>query len=368
MNILEFFKQQITVAVIYGIPVKIDYRWFFVFAILIWLTASNLSPSEVHESQSLAIFVGFVTTTLLFISIFLHELAHAFAARYEGIETREIVLHPFGGLARLSREPDNPTAEFRIAIAGPAMSFLIGLIFLIPTLVFGSLGSPLSAKISFFLCFGNILLAIFNMFPGYPLDGGRVLRAFLWKRGNDLNEATRLTGRCGQIIAVALITFGLIITLWRGDVFTGLWTVLVGLFLIDSANGIIKHSLAMDLITVGEVMSVPVFVNPEAVISQFIDNTLPLFRQTVFLVAQERRLHGILTLEDLKPVPRERWTRMRVKEVMRPVNEDLFVDSSTLLKDARELMRLNGVGALGIVDQRGTLVGYLQRGKIRRRT
>ena len=294
-------------------------------------------------------------------------MAHAFAARSEGIETREIVLHPFGGLARLSREPDTPRGEFRIAVAGPAASFLIGLVFLLPTVITDYSGSPLISRIFFLLFLGNVLLAVFNMFPGYPLDGGRVLRAFLWYRGYDLNEATRITGRCGQIIALTLIIFGVFVTLVRGDLFTGLWTALVGFFLLDAARGIVKNSLATERITVGEVMSAPVAVNPELLISQFIDHTLPLFRQTVFLVTKEQRLHGILMLEDLKPVPREKWTRISIREIMRPVNEDLFVDTSTLLKDAREMMRLNGVGALGIVDDNGTVVGYLQRGRVRRK-
>jgi Zn-dependent protease/CBS domain-containing protein len=367
MSIIGFFKKQVEIAHVLGIPVRIDYRWFFVFVLMMWLTASNI-PKEFNLDPLVALLLGALTTLAFFLSIFGHELAHAIAARFEGIQTREIVLHPFGGVARLEREPDNARGEFRIAVAGPAASFLIGIAFTVATLIASASGAHTAAAMLFLLAFGNILLAIFNLFPGYPLDGGRVLRAFLWKQGYELNEATRITGRSGQVIAIALIAFGLFITVWRGDLFTGLWTALVGVFLLDAAVGIVGHTLRADKITVGEVMSVPIALKPETTIGSFIDHTLPLHRMTAFPVAQNRRLHGVLTLEDLKKLPRERWHKTLIREVMRPVTEELFVSPDERLNDARELMRENGAGALAVVDERGLLVGFLQRGKIRKKS
>jgi Zn-dependent protease len=367
MSITSFFKQQIEIARVLGIPVRIDYRWFFVFVLMMWLTASNI-PKEFGLDPLAALFLGALTTAAFFLSIFGHELAHALAARFEGIDTREIVLHPFGGLARLAHEPETPRAEFRIAVAGPAASFLFGILFLVATLISDQAGAGTAAALFFLLFFGNVLLAIFNLFPGYPLDGGRVLRAFLWKQGYDLNEATRMTGRCGQLIAIALIGFGLFVTVWRGDLFTGIWTVLTGVFLLDSAVGIVGHTLKAEKITVGEVMTPPVAVKPEATVSQFVDHTLPLHRQAAFPVALDKRLHGILTLEDLKKLPRTVWHKTVVRDVMRPINEDLFVSPAVRLSDARELMNENGAGALAVVDDRGLLIGFLQRGnKVRQK-
>ena len=368
MSITAFFKQQIEVARVIGIPVRIDYRWFFVFVLMMWLTAENI-PKSYGVPPLMTLLLGGVTTLIFFASIFGHELAHALAARLEGIGTREIVLHPFGGLARLSREPDNPRAEFRIAFAGPASSFLIGLFFLILASVAHAIGvSDVVVALLGLLFFGNVLLAIFNLFPGYPLDGGRVLRAFLWKQGYELNEATRLTGRSGQFIAVTLIIFGLFVTVWRGDLFTGLWTVLVGVFLLDAAVGIVGRTLKIEKITVGEVMNAPVALKPETTISQFVDNTLPLHRYAAFPVAQDKRLFGILTLEDLQKLPRGAWHKTFVRDVMRPVTEDLFVSPGVRLNEARELMKENGAGALAVVDERGLLIGFLLRGKIRKKT
>jgi Zn-dependent protease len=366
MTIFSYFKRQIEIARVLGIPVRIDYRWFFVFVMMVWLTAANI-PRSLNIDPLVALLVGGITTLVFFLSIFGHELAHAVAARFENIETREIVLHPFGGLARLQREPDNPRAEFRIAIAGPAASFLIGIVFLVlASIAYWLQFNEVIVAMLGLLFFSNALLAVFNLFPGYPLDGGRVLRAFLWKQGYDLNEATRITGRCGQVIAIALIVFGLFVAVWRGDLFTGLWTALVGFFLLDAAVGIVGHTNKVDKLTVADVMSLPISLKPELTVSQFVDHTLPLHRLAAFPIASNGRLYGILTLEDLKKLPRERWHRTSVREVMRPVNEDLFVAPAARLNDARDLMRENGAGALAVVDDGGFLVGFLLRGKIRK--
>ncbi len=364
MKIIEFFKRQLLIANVFGIPVRIDYRWFLVLILMSGLTATYI-PSSIVEDNLTKFGLGFMTTIVFFLSIFLHELGHALVARMEQVEVREIVLHPFGGLARFKYAPDNPRAEFRIAIAGPAASFIISLGFLALTAFLNSFGSNAFTPLAFLLFFWNLLLAVFNLFPGYPLDGGRVLRAFLWKRGKDLNEATILTGRAGQIIAVGLIVVGLMITLGRGDI-TGLWTVLIGLFLYDSATGIIKQTIELEEVKVSEVMLLPFPVAPDENVLHFVDNILPMQRQTIFLVAKDNQLYGILILADLKDSERSDWHKTKIQEIMRPITLDYFVETDSLLSEARELMRENGVGAVGVIDKNGDLVGYLQRDRIRR--
>jgi Zn-dependent protease len=358
MHFFKFFKRQLLIAHVSGVPVRVDYRWFFVLAFISLITANSINSLTGNFLTSFVF--GLLTTLIFFVSIFLHEFAHAVAARTEGVQVIEIVLHPFGGLTRLRHEPETPRAEFRIAIAGPVASFVLALIFAGLMAVFNSLGTNVLAPLFFTLCLLNFLLAVFNLFPGYPLDGGRVLRAYLWRRGMNLNEATALTGRFGQIIGVVLIFFGVFISLLRGDFFTGLWTILIGLFLFDAAKGIIEQVKTLEKIIVEDVMMLPVAVKPETEVSQFVDNILPLHRQSIFPVAKERQLYGILTLEDLKKLPREDWHRTKVQAVMRPVEPDYFVESSSLLVDAKELMRANGIGALGVIDEHGNLVGFLQ--------
>lgn len=360
--IFKLFKQPLLIFHAFGIPVYIDYRWFFVLALMTFIAALSM-PRLVIEEFSIRLILGFVLSLVLFICVLGHEFAHAIAAQFEGIATREIALHPFGGMARLSREPDTPRAEFRIAIAGPVASFVIALIFFVcGTYVDQSKGLALLLYLLFFF---NMLLAVFNLFPGYPLDGGRVLRAFLWHRGYDLNEATTLTGRCGQIIAIALVIFGIFVLVTRSD-FTGLWTILVGIFLLDSATEIIKYSREQEKVTAGQVMAPPFALDPDSTVGKFIDRTLPLVRQTTFAVAKNKQLHGLLTLEDLKDLPREKWHSTVISEVMRPIRPEYFVETTMLFKEAKEVMETNGIEAVCVIDEKGNLVGFLQPGKVKK--
>jgi len=368
MRRLEFLKRQILIAHVSGIPVRIDLRWFFVLALMTWITAVNLSNSRLIDNFLVSLVFGFLTTLVLFVSIFLHEYAHAVVARMESVEVLEIVLHPFGGLARFRREPDTPRAEFRIAIAGPAASFLLAVAFVILMAAANSLEAGLLVALAFFLALWNFLLAVFNLFPGYPLDGGRVLRAYLWRRGTDLNEATITTGKFGKIIALALIVFGIVILLSAADgFFTGFWTILVGIFLYDSAKGIIKQVGDFENLSVEEAMQLPVTIEPESNVLKFVDTVLPLHRRTVFLVAENKQFYGVLMLEDIKELPREDWHKTKIRHVMRPIAPEYFVETDATLTEAKLLMRENGIGSLGVINARGELVGYLQRGRLRKR-
>ena len=377
MNVVDFYKRQITVAHIFGIPVRCDYRWFIVFFLSVWLIAMNLSrggmwvgsykllPVGVAAAWGLAV----VTTLGLFLSVLGHELSHALMGRAEGIEIEEIVLHPFGGLARLRNEPESPRAEFRIAVAGPAASFLFGAISFVLMLPAMMMGYTIVGGVLLLLCAGNLLLAVFNLFPGYPLDGGRVLRAILWGRTGDIKEATRLAGICGMLIAAILIIFGvyMVIAPTFRSYFMGFWSVLVGLFLFDAAYSVVKHVRGRVRNVVSEAMSAPYSIEPDLLISKLIDSILPMHRQVAFPVAQNQRLHGMLSLEDLKTLPRERWHLTRARDVMRPIAPRFFVEPNATLDYAQELMRRNGIGSVAVVGRTGELVGVLQSGKFKKK-
>lgn len=365
---LDKLKQTITIARVYGIPVRVDYRWFFVVVLYLWLSVESVPDDVAARIGTVAVWIlGILTTIALLLSIFGHELAHALMARLEGIEIEEIMLHPFGGLARMKRFPDNPKTEFRIAVAGPVANFFFGVLFFIAMIIAGAFNATAAATVFFLLFFGNILLAIFNLFPGYPLDGGRVLRAFLWHRSGNINDATRTSGRFGQLIALALIAFGVFVAIWRRDMFTGLWTILVGLFLLDAATGVVASANSLKKASVADVMKPAFTIEPEISISHFIDHILPLHRQTAFLVAQNKRLHGILTLEDLKSLPRERWILTKAKDVMRPVTDELFVNSTATMSIADKLMQQNGTNSVAVVNGMGEIVGFLQRGRLKKK-
>jgi Zn-dependent protease/CBS domain-containing protein len=375
MTLPAIFKRQILVARVYGIPVRIDYSWFIVFAMSVALIAANVRKHPLQlgtfiippTGDVVAWTLGIVTTLGLFVSVFGHELSHALMGRTEGIEIEEIVLHPFGGLARLRTQPQNPKAEFRIAVAGPAASFIFSIIAFGGMLLTAMVRFNFGTAFFFFIGAGNLLLAIFNLFPGYPLDGGRVLRAIIWKRSGNIREATRIAGFCGQLMSLVLIAFGIYMAIaptFRAY-FMGLWSVLVGVFLLVAANSVVRST--RDSVTVAQAMSPPVPVEPDLPITRFVDEVLPLHRHVTFPVAFNRRLLGILSLEDLKKIPREKWRGLRAREVMRTVNSQLFVPENATIESVNELLEANGVGAVGVINQSGELIGFLRRGRLRKK-
>jgi len=375
MTFKGFFKRQILVARVYGIPVRIDYRWFIVFAMSVVLIAANVRKHPLQlgtfsippTGDVMAWTLGIVTTLALFLSVFGHELSHALMGRVEGIEIEEIVLHPFGGLARLRTQPENPKAEFRIAVAGPAASFIFSLVAFAGMILTAMLRFNFGTAFFFFIGAGNLLLAIFNLFPGYPLDGGRVLRAIIWKRSGNIREATRIAGFCGQLMSLVLIAFGIYMALAPTfhAYFMGLWSVLVGVFLLGAATSVVRS--ARQPATVADAMSPPISIEPDLPISRFVDEILPLHRYASFPVAHQRRLLGILSLEDLKKLPRSEWRDRRVRDVMRTVNSSLFIAEDATIESADEIVGRNGIGAVAVVNGSGELVGFFRPGRFKRR-
>src|SRR5437764_928759 len=375
MTFKGIFKRQILVARVFGIPVRIDYRWFVVFAMSVVLIASNVRKHPLQlgtlrippTGDFVAWTLGVITTLALFLSVFGHELSHALMGRTEGIDIEEIVLHPFGGLARMRTQPANPKAEFRIAVAGPAASFVFSLIAFGGMRLTASLVFNLGTAFFFFIGAGTLLLGSFNLFPGYPLDVGRVLRAIIWKRSGNIREATRIAGFCGQLMSLVLIAFGIYMALAPSfrAYFMGLWSVLVGVFLLSAATSVVRST--RESATVAQAMSPPIAIEPDLPITRFVDETLPLHRHVTFPVTHDRRLLGILSLEDLKKIPREKWRGVRARQVMRTVDAQLFVPENATIESVNELLEHNGVGAVGVVNASGELVGFLRRGRLRKK-
>src|SRR2546423_4777930 len=356
MTFKGIFKRQILVARVFGIPVRIDYRWFIVFAMSVALIVANvrkhplqLGPLRIPPTGDFAAWtLGVVATLALFLSVFGHDMYHALMGRTEGIDIEENVLHPFGGLARMRTQPANPKAEFRIAVAGPAASFVFSLIAFGGMLITASLQFNFGTSFFFFIGAGNLLLAIFNLFPGYPLDGGRVLRAIIWKRSGNIRDATRIAGFCGQLMSLVLIAFGIYMALaptFRAY-FMGLWSVLVGVFLLGAATSVVRSVRSPT--TVRDAMSPPIAVEPDWPISKLIDEVLPLHRQASFPVALNRRLLGILSLEDVKKIPRDKWRSQRIRDAMRTVNSQLFVPENATIESGSELIAHNCVAAAAV--------------------
>jgi Zn-dependent protease/predicted transcriptional regulator len=377
---------------IFGIPLVIDYSWLPIAALHIWAVSRFWMVAEVHPPLPIwhNLIIGTVITALFFASVLIHELSHAFVARMEGLSIQDIQLHIFGGWARLIGDPPTPMAEFRIAVAGPVSSFLLAVffwlwLFVAERLSAGSTAAQAAAAALFYLAAANLFLAMFNMLPGLPLDGGRVLRAILWQKRKDILSATRTTMKLGVWLAYLLIAYGLFLVvdavlnspgreMWKEFMGAG-WLLVLGVFLRSAAVNDYRYrerQSAGEQIrrdegkrwkvggTVGAIMRSPaISVSPELSVAEFIDKILAAHRHTHFPVAREGRLHGILSLDRLRKEPKEKWERMTIAEVMKPIDESLFITVRASIDHARRKLSMNRLGFLAVVDQDGFLIGHL---------
>ena len=382
---------------IFGIPLIIDYSWPPIAILHVWLLWKFWLPIRIPirilETWPpwLGPTLGLIITILFFVSVLIHELAHSLIARLEGMQIQDIQLHIFGGWARLVGEPRTAMAEFRVAIAGPASSFILSIIFAGFFQFFQVIGTDSwlvsgGREACYYLGFANLLLAAFNLLPGLPLDGGRALRALLWHRRKDLLSATLTAKKIGVAIAYILMFWSVILVvngamigrLWQ-DFLVAVWLMIIGLFLKNAAESDYrqrKQQFANNQAkagewnitgTVGAVMSAPAMsISPELRIDEFIDSILNRYRQINFAVAQEGRLHGILSLARLRDVPKEEWERLTVSDVMEPISDDLFVTVRSSIEHAQYKLKNNRIGYLAVIDPDGLLVGSLSESDLKR--
>jgi len=352
-----FFRQQLQIATIGGIPVRLAYGWFPVCIFFTLAAAAGLHPL-VDDTLS-AFLLGFAITLAFFFSVLVHELSHSAAAERESLKVVEVVLHPFGGFSRFRHPPETASSEFRIAAAGPLASILLSLIFAIAGWVALTAGMSL---FSFFLlttAAANLLLGFFNLLPGYPLDGGRLLRAYLWQQGRNLREATAVTGRLGKFIGAAIFFIGLFIGIFSGQWLAAAWSAVIGLFLFDSAGAILAELEQEGNLTVADRMQLSKSVSADLSIQKLADEILPMFPQTAFSVFEDGRFAGLLLLADVQRIDRSKWPATALRTVMRPATSDITISPQAPLSSAREKMLLSLIPALAVVDDNGRVIGIL---------
>jgi Zn-dependent protease len=348
-----------------GIQISLDYTWFIIFALVAWTLSQGYFPSVVPGlAMWIYIAMGVVSSLLLFASILLHELSHSYVANRLGMDIRGITLFIFGGIAELSREPDDPRMELKIAIAGPIASVVLAILFwLIKEGLTAMALFPLVASICSYLVIINIVVVIFNMIPGFPLDGGRVLRAIWWMKSGNLQRATMVAGRVGKGFALFLIFFGILQT-FTGNIIGGLWMVFIGIFLQQAAESgyrevLIRNSLSG--IRVGDVMTREVVtVHPDDSLQVIVDDYLFRHHCVSFPVVAASRLVGMLNLGDIRAVPKEKWKETRVRDVMEPVTLHSIVTPEETAIEVLSKMATLGVGRFPVVHM-GKLVGIISR-------
>jgi len=345
---------------IQGIPVRVLMSWLVVFGLIAWSLAVGYFPQQLPNLPRVTYWAnGLLGAALLFVSVFLHELSHSIVALRYGIPVSGITLHIFGGVSQLTREPDRPGAEWNMAIVGPLTSLAIaGVLALFYR--FASLPAS-AAAVTRYLIATNTLVGVFNLVPGFPLDGGRVLRALLWKATGDRRRATRIAAQAGAGVALLLVIVGIAQTI-GGNFVGGLWLLLIGLFLRQAAEGSSRQEQLRDALgslAVRDVMTRAVVQAPaDLSVVRLVEEVFWPHHVSSFPVIDRDRVVGIVTVDQLKRVPRERWADARVRDLMHPLEDNMRVASRDALWAAFEKLAANGIGRVAVVDGE-RLVGYL---------
>ena len=358
-------KSTIPLGRILNIPIGLDYSWFLIFALLTWSLASSYFPAEFKNWPVVQYWaIGAITAGMLFVSVLLHELGHSVVALRYKVPVKSITLFIFGGVAQIASEPPTATAEFWIAIAGPIVSFLLaGFFGLLQQVTAGF--SPLLA-IAQYLTLLNGSLALFNLIPGFPLDGGRVLRAILWGTSRNFQRATRISATIGRIIAFGFILFG-VFQIFTGNLGSGLWIAFIGWFLDSAASSQLQQQNLQERLvgfTASQAMSRDyVILNPDTTLQQLVSQPLMIQGRKYFIVEDNGRLAGFLTASQLKQVPRETWSSTRIDQLMIPLDRVHIVHPETDLWDAIKEMDLDGVNQLPVMSD-GSFMGLISRENI----
>jgi Zn-dependent protease/predicted transcriptional regulator len=346
----------------YGIPIRLHYSWFVVFALVTWVLAANHFPNVYpHWSVTAYVVVAIATSLLFFGSVLAHELAHSLVAQAAGIPMHSITLFIFGGVAQMTEEPGRPGVEFRMALAGPATSLALGVVF--GTIWIATTGvSEQVAAIALWLGRINIILAVFNLIPGFPLDGGRVLRSIIWWRTGNLRGATRTASAVGRGVGYIFI-FGGIWMVFQGD-WGGLWMALIGWFIQNAAAGSYQQVVLQDMLKghrVSEVMMRDCHaISPQLTLEKLVDDYILGSGRRCFPVVEDNRVLGLMTIHNVKQVPRELWSTRTLEKEMTPMNKLKWVGPGEDLASVLQLMTAEDVNQLPVVDE-GKIVGMIAR-------
>jgi Zn-dependent protease/predicted transcriptional regulator len=372
---------------IFGIQIILDYSWIFIFLLVTWSLTSSFARAHPEWGAGGNLGLAVAGALLFFGSVLVHELAHSLVAIAQGLPVRNITLFLFGGVANIQREPPSPRAEFLITIVGPIASFLLGVLFTLLGGVAGEVGTIARAPEAVLARLGplatmllwlgsvNLILAVFNLIPGFPLDGGRVLRSALWAATGDLQKATRWASWVGQAVAWLFIVggvamaFGTRLPFFGTGLVSGLWLIFIGWFLNGAAIQSYHQVMVYDLlegVPVARLMRerVPT-VAPETPVNTLIQEYLLGTDEHAFPVVEGERLAGLVCLEDVRKVPREAWTMTTVRQIMTSAG-DLVVTTPEEEVTAA-LQRLVGRDVSQIpVMQAGRFVGMLRHRDIAR--
>jgi Zn-dependent protease len=343
--------------------VRLDASWLLVGVLIGWTLGAAVFPAMVPGlGQAEYWAMGAAAAIGLLLSIVAHETAHALVARHFGIPIRSITLFIFGGVAEMEGEPPTPRSELFMAAAGPAASLLLGLLLLLLAPVFEADGGlTAGGGVLSYLGFINLVLAVFNLVPAFPLDGGRMLRAVIWMWRGDLTWATSIAAGAGNMFGILLIVLG-VLSMLSGDLVGGMWRVLIGMFVRDAAAAsyqqTLAHQLLGDLSVMRVMQTAPITVSPELTVAEFIDDYVYLYHHRWFPVVWRGRVVGAVDTRRAAGLDRAAWHATPVGEIMLPFAPEHAVAPETNLLAALGQMQRGGLARLMVV-RGGRLVGIL---------
>jgi Zn-dependent protease/predicted transcriptional regulator len=376
-------RSGIRIGRIFGIDINIDWSWIIIFALVVWSLSSSFSAAHVNWSLGESWFYAIIAALVFFASVLAHEIAHSLVARTRGVPVKNITLFLFGGVSNIQREPPSAMAEFLIAIVGPLTSFAAGIIFLflawltrpvnlgaITNLAaaFSQL-NPLTTLL-FWLGSINILVGTFNLVPGYPLDGGRVLRSILWGISHNLREATRWASYIGQGVAWLMIAagiamvFGVNIPLLGGGFINGIWLAFIGWFLNNAAQQSYQQTIMQDILKGVDVKRImdtqPKTVAPDIRVDDLVNNYILRSGEDAYPVIRDDILMGVVTVANVKALPRQDWGLRTAGDIMTPYDRLPVVHPEEEATDAMNMLSSKRLKELFVVQGR-ELLGVLRR-------
>ena len=347
-----------------GIRVRIDQSWFIAFFLFAWTLSAGYYPLQSPDYSPFTYWiVGTVSSFALFACVLLHELSHCVVARGLGIRVRQITLFIFGGVSEMDQTySSSPGAEFRTTIAGPLASLVLGTTFMAIALFLKGSIERIALEMLHYLYYVNFLLAAFNLIPGFPLDGGRVLRSYLWYRNGNLRQATRSASRVGEFVATIIMGFGLLSVLLM-HIVPGVWLLLVGLFLKNSAETEYRSfelRFGLQDLKLREVMTPPTPVHTSMRISEFINSYVFHYHHGAFPVLDNNRFAGMIDVRSIKGVPAEEWPNKKIGNYLSDPSTYCVLSPDMEAAEAlRILITQNCANAVIVRD--GTLLGTLTR-------
>lgn len=355
-------KNFISLGKIKGIPVGLDFSWFLIFVLITWALAFSYFPHQFKNWSLVEYWIcAAITSIIFFFSVLLHEFGHSIVALKYNLKVRSISLFIFGGISNISQEPDKASHEFWIAIAGPLVSFALALLFYAIAIIFKTQQQVYA--IFDYLALINLMLGLFNLIPGFPLDGGRVLRAIIWAVTKDFKKSTNIASSVGRFFGFLFILVG-VFEVFQGGIFNGVWIAFIGWFLESAASSQVQSEKFHEILSnhkVSEAMSSDYgIVREGTTLQEVVDNHFLGIGRRSLIVKEGDKIIGLLTLHRIKEIPREKWNATDVTAAMISATELIKADSNDDLWTALRKMDKDGVNQLPVFED-GEFAGILSR-------